>query len=177
MDQIQKRRSGSHWQEVILIVLLMALGATAFIITQSVGTNEQPLAFNHQVMVQLGIGCLFCHSDALRTPVAGMPSVERCMGCHTVIATQADTIQSLAGYWKRQEPIQWVRVNSLPRFVYFSHRAHVLAGALNCEQCHGDVGHMTVAEPTVKMNMGWCLNCHRDQENKSQLMDCFVCHQ
>jgi hypothetical protein len=26
------------------------------------------------------------------------------------------------------------------------------------------------------MNMGWCLNCHNQQSNASQLRDCAVCH-
>ena len=36
------------------------------------------------------------------------------------------------GYWARQEPIPWVRVNVLPRYVYFNHEVHVNAGK-NCE--------------------------------------------
>jgi hypothetical protein len=35
---------------------------------------------------------------------------------------------------------------------------------------------MTVAKPVVRMNMGWCLDCHEKQPNASQLMDCVICH-
>jgi len=86
-------------------------------------------------------------------------------------------ILELAGYWDRQEPIRWARVNQLPRFVYFSHQVHVVAAGLNCERCHGDVGQMKEARPVVKMNMGWCLGCHEEQPNGAQLRDCIVCHQ
>lgn len=161
------------------VAVVIVLGGLYFLFgskTQA-ASPQQPIAFNHEVMVQIGIPCLFCHTDATKSPVAGMPSVEKCMGCHKVIATNSPEIQKVAGYWARQEPIPWVRVNQLPRFVYFSHRVHVVAAGLNCERCHGDVGHMTVARPVVKMDMGWCLSCHEQQPNAKQLMDCVVCHQ
>jgi c(7)-type cytochrome triheme protein len=128
-------------------------------------------------MVQKGITCLFCHADATRSSVAGMPSVQKCMGCHIVIARDDPEVIKLAAYWQRQEPIPWVRVNQLPRYVYFSHQAHVAAASLNCETCHGDVSHMTVDQPVVQMNMGWCLSCHKKQANAPQLMECDTCHQ
>jgi hypothetical protein len=59
---------------------------------------EQPLAFNHQAMVKLGANCLFCHTDAPRSLAAGMPSEQKCMGCHVVIATNNPEIQKLTGY-------------------------------------------------------------------------------
>ena len=157
---------------------LAALAAVSFFILsrRAQAAPEQPVAFNHQAMVQLGINCLFCHTEARRSSSAGMPSVEKCMGCHKVIDTNSAEIQKLAGYWERQEPIPWMRVNQLPRFVYFSHQVHVVTAALNCEQCHGDVGHMQAARPVVKMNMGWCLDCHEKQPNANQLMDCIICH-
>jgi hypothetical protein len=172
------------------LLLVLALGGTHLFLaaktraapaTQAAPTAQaasgQPIAFNHQIMVQLGIQCLFCHTEARRSPAAGMPSVERCMGCHRVIATNTPEIQKVADYWNRQQSIPWVRVNALPRFVYFSHEVHVTAGGLNCERCHGDVGHMTIDRPVVHMNMGWCLSCHEQQSNAAQLRDCVVCHQ
>jgi hypothetical protein len=163
---------------IVLVVLIVACGATFLLATRTHATpQQQPIAFNHQVMVQLGIQCLFCHTDAQRSPSPGMPSVEKCMGCHRVIATNVPVIQQVAGYWERQQPIPWERVNTLPRFVYFTHEVHITAGKLNCERCHGDVGHMTVARPVVRMNMGWCLSCHESQPNAAQLQDCVVCHQ
>ncbi|MFU8772544.1 MAG: cytochrome c3 family protein, partial [Anaerolineales bacterium] len=85
--------------------------------------------------------------------------------------------QQVAGYWERQEPIPWVRVNSQPDFVYFDHKPHIGAG-LNCESCHGNVSTMDVVRPVVKMDMGWCLNCHLEQpqERIARLTDCLTCH-
>jgi hypothetical protein len=161
---------------VLLVVLVQAVGILLWS-SSSQATSQQPIEFDHEAMVQAGIACLFCHADATRSPAAGMPSVAKCMGCHEVIATGAPAIQAVADYWQRDEPIPWVRVNRLPRFVYFSHRVHIVAAGLNCERCHGDVAHMQVAEPVAPMNMGWCLGCHNQQPNSAQLRDCVVCHQ
>ena len=167
-----------RWELIFLIsvVIILVLLAYFLVAEKTRAAGEQPLAFNHQAMVQIGIDCLFCHTDAPRSLAAGMPSEEKCMGCHNVIATDNPEIQKLAGYWQRQEPLEWVRVNALPRFVYFSHQVHIAAG-FNCEPCHGDVGHMAFAVPVVKMNMGWCLSFHKKQPDEAQLRDCVVCHQ
>jgi hypothetical protein len=160
---------------VCLVVVLAGGGVILGLATRAQAAPPQPIAFNHQVMVQAGVDCLFCHGDAMRSPSAGIPSVGKCMGCHKIIATDNPEVKKLADYWTRNAAIPWVRVNELPRFVYFSHQVHVAAG-LNCEQCHGDVGHMAVVRPVVVMNMGWCLNCHSQQSNAPQLRDCVVCH-
>jgi hypothetical protein len=166
-----------RWAIGMGIILIMLAAAYFVFAPKTQAAPVQPIAFNHQAMVQLGIGCEFCHTEARRSLAAGMPSVEKCMGCHKVVDTNSPVIQQLAGYWQRQEPIPWVRVNQLPRFVYFSHQVHVTVAGLACERCHGDVGHMAEARPVVNMNMGWCLRCHSGQPNAPQLIDCVVCHQ
>jgi c(7)-type cytochrome triheme protein len=154
-----------------------AVVATYFFVSWQVrAAPEQPAPIDHEVMTKKGVSCLFCHSDALKSPAAGMPSLEKCMGCHRVVKTGSPKIEEIAAYWNRQEPIPWIRVNQLPRFVYFSHRVHVNSG-LNCERCHGEVAHMQAAEPVTKMNMGWCLDCHKQQPDAEHLRDCVVCHQ
>lgn len=160
----------------LAVVIVVVIAGAAFVF-RSDPAPQQPIPFPHNTMVQAGISCLFCHTEAMRSPVAGIPSVERCMGCHRIISTTKPAIQQLAVYWNNQKPIPWVRVNQVPRFVYFSHEVHVVAGGFNCERCHGDVGHMQEDQQVVKMNMGWCLSCHQQQPNAQQLMDCVVCHQ
>jgi hypothetical protein len=176
----EKLQSWPRWRWIILIGLsiVIVVGGTLFLLKSNTkAAVVQPIPFNHQAMVSLGIDCLFCHTEARRSMAAGMPSVAKCMGCHKVVDTDSPAIQQVADYWQKQEPIPWVRVNRLPRFVYFSHQAHVVVGGLNCEQCHGDVAHMAEAVPVVRMNMGWCLKCHEQQANAPQLVDCVVCHQ
>ena len=160
---------------LVIVVVIALVGAYFLFVPKTQAAAEQPIAFNHQAMVQIGVQCLFCHTEARRSPAAGIPSVARCMGCHKVISADKPVIKQVAGYWDRQEPIPWVRVNEMPRFVFFSHQVHIAAGR-NCEECHGDVGHMAAAQPVVRMNMGWCLTCHEQQPNAAQLQDCVVCH-
>lgn len=160
----------------VVLVILIVLGNVFFLkVAKAQAVSQQPIAFNHQIMVGVGVNCLFCHSGAMKSPVAGIPSVAKCMGCHKLIAADNPEVKKVADYWQRQAPIPWEPVNSLPRFVYFSHQVH-LAGGVNCEQCHGDVAHMPVTKPVVAMNMGWCLDCHAKQPNAAQLKDCAVCH-
>jgi len=159
---------------LIAVVIIVAVVALAILVPKTQAAPEQPIAFNHQAMVQMDIDCLFCHTDARRSDAAGIPSVEKCMGCHKVVDTTVPVIQQVAGYWQRQEPIPWVRVNVLPRYVFFSHEVHVNFG-INCENCHGDVGHMSVDQQVVTMNMGWCLDCHEKQPGR-YLTDCAICH-
>lgn len=163
----------------VVVVALLVLGAVAVLRAtqaQAAQTVLTPIAFSHKTMVSAGVNCVFCHSGAMKSPVAGLPSVQKCMGCHAVISPSSPEIMKLAAYWQRGEPIPWERVNSLPRFVYFSHEVHVTAGGINCERCHGDVGQMALDQPVVEMSMGWCLDCHKQQPNAAQLIDCIVCH-
>lgn len=81
------------------------------------------------------------------------------------------------------EPIEWIRVHSLPDFVYFDHRRHVGAD-VSCQTCHGPVETMETVEQFSDLTMGWCVNCHRDVNNgklpelkgKYASISCSVCH-
>lgn len=158
---------------LVLLVLIWLPGARA-----TRAESDQPVPYSHRVHIGAGIQCLFCHSDAARSPIAGIPSVQKCVGCHQVIDSDSESVQVLLGYWERGEPIPWQRVNKQPEFVYFSHRPHLGAG-LNCEICHGNVAAMDTVVPVYEMDMGWCLQCHEEQptEKLARLVDCVTCHQ
>jgi hypothetical protein len=113
----------------------------------------------------------------MRSDVAGIPSVERCAGCHRTSANERDEIQVLMGYWEREEPIPWQPVVKMADHVFFSHQPHLLA-SVSCETCHGEVGQMEDTHPTLNMDMGWCLGCHLDQPEQkvARLADCLACH-
>ncbi len=164
-------------RRLLLFFSILILAAVLVTRAQVLASPEQPVAFNHQIHAQAGVQCLFCHSSALRADIAGIPSMQKCMGCHTIIATDNVAVQVLTSYWKRKEPIPWVRVSWQPEFVYFSHQAHLRTGE-NCETCHGDVGRMPLTRPAVKMDMGWCLDCHllQPEEKVVRLADCLTCH-
>ncbi len=161
----------------VLVLVLAAIAGAVWTRVQERAAPDQPIAYSHQVHIEAGVQCLFCHSGALRTSQAGIPSVEKCMGCHTVIDNEEPEIRAVAAYAERGEEIPWARVNVQPDFVFFSHQPHVAAG-LSCESCHGDVSQMTVDHPVQRMDMGWCLECHLDQpqENVARLADCVTCH-
>jgi len=160
---------------VIGLLVLVVVLALLVVGGQTDAAEEQPLAFNHEIHAQRGIQCQFCHYGVDNSPVAVIPSVELCMGCHEHVRTDSPVIQELTGYWERQEPIPWHRVYEQPSFVYFNHQSHIASG-VTCGACHGDVASMSVAEQVVEHPMGFCLDCHGEQENARELYDCAVCH-
>lgn len=169
----------------IRLMLPLALAGGAVLVVAAILLSQrtaesapaQPIAFSHRTHAEAEIQCLFCHPNALRSDVAGMPSVERCAGCHRTIATTRRRIQTVLGYWERGEPIPWQPINKMADFVFFSHQPHLAAG-VSCETCHGDVGKMNAARQVVNMDMGWCLNCHLKQPETAvaRLTDCLACH-
>lgn len=63
--------------------------------------------------------------------------------------------------------IQWMKIHSVPDFVYFDHRPHVNAGVA-CQVCHGPVETMERVRQVSDLSMGMCVNCHR-QINRAGL--------
>ena len=135
--------------------------------------TSQPIAFSHQHHVgELEFDCQLCHAYARRGPVAGIPSVARCVGCHRVVQVERPEIKKILQYWEDAEPIPWVRVHSLPDHVRFTHKRHVSAG-VSCQSCHGDVAQMDAAQQVEPLTMGWCLSCHEERRAST---DCLTCH-
>jgi hypothetical protein len=135
--------------------------------------RTQPIAFSHLIHAGTNaIPCQLCHTYARRGPVAGIPSVQRCVQCHQTIVPERPEIAKLMEYWKAKKPIAWVRVHDLPDYVRFTHKRHVLAGVA-CQNCHGDVAKMEAAVQTAPLTMGWCLTCHTERHAPT---DCLACH-
>ncbi len=133
----------------------------------------QPIAFSHKIHAgDNAIPCLFCHRLAPKSPTAGIPAVADCRACHLFIERDAPEIKKLMAYWEKKQPIPWVRVYWVPDHVYFPHMMHIRAG-LACAGCHGNVPGMTRVTRSVRIKMGWCLNCHR--KHKASI-DCWTCH-
>src|SRR5512143_1992514 len=87
---------------VLIVIIVASIVLVATTQAQAQAAPQQPIAFNHQVMVQAGVTCVYCHSGATRSNDASIPSVELCMGCHKIIATDNPEVQKLADYWQRQ---------------------------------------------------------------------------
>lgn len=60
------------------------------------------------------------------------------------------------------QPIQWVKIHSLPDHVYFNHSQHVKVGKQQCQTCHGNIQDMPEVYQFADLSMGWCINCHRE---------------
>lgn len=164
---------------LIVAFLTLVIGA-GWGIYQTQQPPEQPIEFPHNRHIGLGVQCLYCHPGAWKGPSAGIPTQSKCWGCHQQIAKESPELDKLAAYVVSGELIPWVPVFIMPDFVQFMHRPHIASG-LNCETCHGELSTMTVAESTIEMNMGWCLNCHIEQSEDNQelmnkLTDCTTCH-
>jgi len=145
---------------------------------------EQPIPYSHQLHAGVHrIPCLYCHSGALKSRVAGIPSVEKCMNCHRVTKVDSPDIVKLTAVYSSGDALQWKRIHLLPDHVYFDHRPHVNAGIL-CQTCHGEVQTMPVVYQNMSMRMSNCLGCHRDPRDAlpagSKILKgathCYACH-
>jgi hypothetical protein len=155
------------------LVALLLFAAVFFASSGRAKSVSQPNAFSHKVHAgEYKISCEYCHIYARRAAVAGIPSVQRCMGCHKITAANKTEVQKLQGHWNRKEPIQWVKVTSMPDFVYFEHWPHVRAD-IQCQTCHGPVETMEEVQQVNALTMSECLTCHR---KKKASIDCVICH-
>lgn len=176
-DPAETRTPRLRWLVIGAVIIVAIVAAIVISQTTARAAPGQPIAFSHQTHSEAEVECLFCHPNALRSDIAGMPSVERCAGCHQIIEPEQEVIRQVLGYWERREPIPWVPVQPQPDHVIFSHQPHLRNG-ISCENCHGEVAQMTVVRPVVNMDMGWCLTCHQEQpeEKVARLTDCLACH-
>jgi hypothetical protein len=131
--------------------------------------------FNHKAHAgDCKMPCLSCHVYADKSPVAGLPSGRKCMGCHKFVAKEKPAVRTLAARFKAGQPLRWERIFAVPDFVYFSHRVHLHAKEkMECKDCHGDIAAMKVVRQEQPFTMGRCLECH---ERKKASRDCLACH-
>ena len=79
---------------------------------------EQPIAFSHkQHAGDSQIPCLYCHFGARTSRHAGIPPVNVCMNCHSVLTKQTVEIEKLKETVQRGQAIAWTKVHNLPDFV------------------------------------------------------------
>lgn len=140
---------------------LFALGASPK--TLAAGYSPiQPVPYSHAIHAgKLGLDCRYCHNTVEKTAFAALPPTQTCMNCHSAILTTDPRIQPVRNSWATGKPVEWVKVHSLPQFVYFNHSAHVNHG-VGCVECHGRIDQMDQVYQVKPLSMGWCLECHRD---------------
>jgi hypothetical protein len=139
----------------------------------------QPVEFDHRHHVRDdGIDCVYCHDSVETEAFAGMPSTERCMGCHGQVWTESPELDPVRASWRSGQPLRWRRVNSVPAYVYFHHGVHVQAGVA-CAECHGAVEDMPRITRAHNLTMSFCLDCHRRTQGSraiTRLTTCSACH-
>ncbi len=168
------RKGGVERRLLLLSGLVMALAVWGYYLYYpSIAGKPQPISFSHRLhATDKQISCVFCHSGALRSSRAGVPPLETCMLCHSKIIVHHPEIEKLREHYEKGLPVMWERVNTIPDFVYFNHEMHVRKG-FDCGKCHGDVAQMDRVVEVYTLNMGFCVQCHRDQQASH---DCFMCH-
>jgi hypothetical protein len=183
MPQLFQPRSNALFRFMILVVIIGAFGAVALAetisrshyVTGKEMVAPQPVPFSHQHHAgELGINCLFCHISVTKSTVAGMPSTETCMHCHSRIWTHAPMLSPVRDSFLRDIPLRWRRVFSLPEYVYFDHSIHIAKG-IGCSSCHGTMDRMQMTREAHVFTMKFCLSCHENPQKqvrpKNQILD------
>lgn len=186
---------------IVSLVLVFSLIVSLVLSLGDIGVVEnyqpsQPIEFPHEIHAGVnGIDCKYCHNSVTKSKSAGLPTVNVCMNCHKQIngrtPEQQEKIKAIyeAAGWSTEgagsytghtKPIKWNKVHVLPDHVYFNHSQHVVVGAVDCKQCHGDMtkqkeavrvvpvselnkieGNIALTRPTL--TMGWCIECHGEK--------------
>ena len=197
MFQIEEWWNRKWTGAVIVPVILIALCVFIYALTHQkleIGYNkgyqpDQPIPFSHQLHAgQYKMDCRYCHTSVEESRYASVPSLNICMNCHINIKVESPWIQKLRKAFDEDKPIQWQKVHLLADFVKFNHAPHIKALTdgqtipdssvyrQSCQTCHGKVEEMPIVFQTETLSMGWCIDCHRQEENKPWLLQCSTCH-
>lgn len=164
-------KSADTWLRTIALVVAVIACATLVggwmalhspWVTEVGQVPPQPVPFSHRHHAgELQIDCRYCHYTVETEDVAGWPTSELCMTCHSQLWTEADMLEPLRTSFTTGAPLRWSRIVDLPEFVYFDHGVHVSNG-VGCASCHGRVDTMAMTYQAKALTMSFCLDCHRD---------------
>ena len=182
---------------VIAGAVMLFLGAFGYKFgMEEVGVQQgyaptQPINFSHKIHAgQYEMDCKYCHSTVEKSKSASIPSLNTCMNCHkyvkaaekyngktspeiqkiyNAIGYDGDNMEYIEGY--EQKPIEWVRIHNLPDLSYFNHSQHVVVGKVECQTCHGPIEEMEKVYQFSTLQMGWCIDCHRERGIDSENND------
>lgn len=182
---------------IIAGAVMLFLGAFGYKFgMEEVGVQQgyaptQPINFSHKIHAgQYEMDCKYCHSTVEKSKSASIPSLNTCMNCHkyvkaaekyngktspeiqkiyNAIGFDGDNMEYIEGY--DQKPIEWIRIHNLPDLAYFNHSQHVVVGKVECQTCHGPIEEMEKVYQYSNLQMGWCINCHREHGIDSENND------
>jgi hypothetical protein len=174
-DLIITKKIKLRWINYV-ILLFSAVIVTKILVVDAIALGRskdyspiQPIKFSHAVHAgQNQTDCIYCHSYAPYSKTAGIPPENVCMNCHLMVRngtrSGAFEISKIIDAFDNKTPIEWIKVHNLPDHVFFSHAQHVGAGALKCQECHGEVEKMDIIKQVSDLSMGWCIDCHRTKK-------------
>ena len=162
---------------ILGIIFIAALGVQVKLLFDagtSLGRQElyepdQPIKFSHVVhAADNQIDCQYCHTTVAYSKSAGIPDVNVCWNCHSIVREGSHSgkhqINKVVEAYESGTPIEWIRIHNLQDHVFFSHAQHVTVAGLECATCHGPIEEMDRVRQVSDLSMGWCINCHRDTE-------------
>jgi len=146
---------------------------------------KQPIAFSHKLHAgEMKLDCKWGHIGVEESKSATIPSINICMNCHKGVQKAStaegdgispeiakiykaldynpDAKNAAEAFGTDPKPIRWVRIHNLPDHAYFNHSQHVKVAGLACQTCHGPVEKMEVVQQWSSLQMGWCIDCHRN---------------
>ncbi len=154
-------------RRVLLAVLVWAvyeLSASPYVTDVNVAKDPAGAVQPQTSCGRTGIGLpILPHGGGMVSVDAGMPPTQTCMTCHSQIWVNSPMLEPVRASYRDDKSIEWIRVNAVPDFVYFNHSIHVNKG-VGCVTCHGPVGDMPLTWRANTLQMGWCLDCHRNPE-------------
>ncbi|MBI1305344.1 MAG: hypothetical protein GC181_01880 [Bacteroidetes bacterium] len=174
---------------VVIAIMVLVLGGWGYnygmteVGVQQDYSPDQPIAYSHELHAgKMGIDCQYCHTTASLSRHASIPSLNTCMNCHKGAqlrdkyngqpspelmkiykAVGFDPETSTYDPNAKKTPIKWVRIHNLPDLAYFNHSQHVAVGKVECQVCHGPIQEMEKVYQFSTLQMGWCINCHRQR--------------
>ncbi len=168
-----------------------------FLIYRSV---DQPIQFSHKTHTgdNVGLTCGECHTYDSDGRFCGIPTKEKCAGCHSRPIGVSDEEKNLVkDYISTGKEIPWVIYSRQPENVCFSHAAHVKLAGIDCQSCHFGHAYTETLRParfsrisgysldifgktlvnapsTVSsgMRMDDCAECHEKRGVKESCIDC-----
>jgi hypothetical protein len=167
---------------------LAALGAGWLGLPRAIyQTHPQPVDFSHKVHAEkAGSACEDCHAFRDDGSYAGIPTLEKCAGCHAApMGTTKAEKDFIDRYVTPNREPRWESYARQPENVWFSHATHVKTGKLKCEQCHGGQGSSDKLpalqrnrisgysrEVWESMKMDDCIDCHSSRGLAHSCLDC-----
>lgn len=168
--------------------LAMALGVGWLAFPRAIYRSQmQPVNFNHKLHTEkAGAKCEDCHSFRTDGTFAGLPTLDKCAGCHAApMGTTAAEKNFIDRYVTPNREPQWSAYARQPQNVSFSHAAHVKRAGMACNSCHGDTGTSDRLRPVrldrisnypsdvwQRMKMADCVDCHAHKGLQHSCLDC-----